>query len=175
MNRSYSKIRHIQEANLMLESRRLVSNNRLFLMEQDANQAVYLTMNVPTKNGNYIDTSKNITFTIGPLGKNAAKEYTGVMRGMTLNGQSTGAPSNTKLNGEYITGELLMASSTPQLQDAITKIVSGDLNDMSKFNNYNATFMKKDPNAPENQPLKASGQQTILIAKVTKNLIPSQK
>jgi len=34
MNRSYSKIRHIQEANLMLESRRLVENNRSFLMEQ---------------------------------------------------------------------------------------------------------------------------------------------
>ena len=34
MNRSFSKIRHIQEANLMLESRRLVENNRSFLMEQ---------------------------------------------------------------------------------------------------------------------------------------------
>lgn len=33
MNRSYSKIRHIQESNLMLENRRLVENNRLFLME----------------------------------------------------------------------------------------------------------------------------------------------
>jgi hypothetical protein len=34
MNKSYSKIRHIQEANLMLEKRGLVKNNRSFLMEQ---------------------------------------------------------------------------------------------------------------------------------------------
>jgi hypothetical protein len=34
MNRSFSKIRHIQEANLMLENRRLVENNRSFLTEQ---------------------------------------------------------------------------------------------------------------------------------------------
>jgi len=35
MNRSFSKIRHIQEANLLMENRRLVENNRLFLMESD--------------------------------------------------------------------------------------------------------------------------------------------
>jgi len=44
MNRSYSKIRHIQEANLMLENRRLVENNRSFLMEADA---VALTTTYP--------------------------------------------------------------------------------------------------------------------------------
>ena len=37
MNRSYSKIRHIQESNLMLENRRLMENNRLFLMEGNQN------------------------------------------------------------------------------------------------------------------------------------------
>jgi hypothetical protein len=34
MNKNYSKIRHIQQANLMLEKRGLVKNNRSFLMEQ---------------------------------------------------------------------------------------------------------------------------------------------
>ena len=34
MNRSFSKIRHIQEANLLMENRRLVENNRSFLTEQ---------------------------------------------------------------------------------------------------------------------------------------------
>jgi hypothetical protein len=37
MNRSFSKIRHIQEANLLMETRRLVENNRSFLIESDQN------------------------------------------------------------------------------------------------------------------------------------------
>lgn len=44
MNRSYSKIRHIQEANLLMENRRLVENNRSFLMEADT---VALTTTYP--------------------------------------------------------------------------------------------------------------------------------
>jgi len=35
MNRSYSKIRHIQQSNLMLETKRVVEKNRLFLIEED--------------------------------------------------------------------------------------------------------------------------------------------
>lgn len=172
MNKSFSKIRHIQETNLLMENRRLEEKKKQFLTE--AIQSAVLTLTIPTKNGNYIDTSKNITFSIGPLGKNAANEYTGVIRNMTLNGQPTGALSNQKLNGEYVTGEIMMGSATPQLVDAIQKIVSDDLIDESQLNRYSAAFMKKDPNAPADQPLKASGQQNIFIQKVIKKLVPSQ-
>lgn len=119
MRRSYSKIRHIQESNLMLENRRLVENNRSFLMEQV--QSVMLNLTIPTKNGNYIDKSKNITFSIGPLGKNPANEYPGILTTMTLNGQYTNSLTNQSLVGEYVNGEIMMVNPSDQLVDANSK------------------------------------------------------
>lgn len=168
MNKSFSKIRHIQETNLMLENRRLVENNRSFLMEQI--QSVMLTLTIPTKNGNYIDTSKNISFSIGPLGNNAANEYTGIITTMTLNGQVANKLTNQSLNGEYVTGEIMMNDASAQLVDAIQKIVSGDLIDQSQLNRYSANFVRK----PNPQDPSAAKQQNIFIQKVIKKLVPSQ-
>ena len=70
MNRSYSKIRHMQQANVLLENRKLEEKSKHLLMEGE--QTAVLSLNIPTTNGQ-IDNSKNIPFSIGPLGKNAAK------------------------------------------------------------------------------------------------------
>lgn len=44
MNRSYSKIRHIQESNLMLENRRIKEKSRQLLMEEDKKIADFATL-----------------------------------------------------------------------------------------------------------------------------------
>ena len=167
MNKSFSKIRHIQEANLVLENRRLEEKSKHLLME--AIQSVFLTLNIPTKN-NYIDKTKNITFNIGPLGKNAANEYTGIITTMILNGQVANKLTNLSLSGEYVTGEIMMNNASDQLVSAITNIKSDDLIDQSLMNKYSANFVKKpDPNNPS-----APKQQNIFIQKVIKKQIPSQ-
>ena len=167
MNRSYSKIRHIQESNLMLENRILEEKSKHLLMETI--QSMFLTLNIPTKN-NYIDKTKNISFSIGPLGKNAANEYTGIITTMILNGEVVNKMTNQSLNGEYVTGEIMMNNASDQLVSAITNIVSNDLIDQNLMNKYSANFVKKpDPNNPS-----APKQQNVFIQKVIKNQIPSQ-
>ena len=49
MSRSYSKIRHIQEANLMLESRRMGEKSKHLLMEDSMRNLLPLTIYLPTK------------------------------------------------------------------------------------------------------------------------------
>ena len=44
MNRSYSKIRHMQQSNLMLENRMFVEKSRQFLMEDPSKDVVYTTI-----------------------------------------------------------------------------------------------------------------------------------
>lgn len=167
MNRSYSKIRHIQESNLMLESRRLEEKSRHLLME--AVQSVILTLNIPTVQGQ-IDRTKNIPFSIGPLGKNAANEYTGILTNMTINGQLANKLTNQKLTGEYVNGEIMPGTDPDLLINAINGVKSNELIDQSLLNRYSATFVrKKDPNNPS-----SPGQQTIFIQKVIKNLKPIQ-
>ena len=51
MNRSYSKIRHIQEANLVLENRRMEEKSKHLLMEQP-NVIQTMTVKVPVTKGN---------------------------------------------------------------------------------------------------------------------------
>jgi len=167
MNKSYSKIRHIQEANLMLESRRLEEKSRHLLME--AVQSVILTLNIPTVQGQ-IDRTKNIPFSIGPLGKNAANEYTGILTNMTINGQLANKLTNQKLTGEYVNGEIMLGNDADLLISAINNVKSDDLIDQSMFNRNMASFVrKKDPNNPS-----SPGTQTIFIQKVIKNLKPVQ-
>jgi len=167
MNKSYSKIRHIQEANLILESRRMGEKSKHLLME--AVQSAILTLNVPTTQGQ-IDRTKNISFSIGPLGKNAANEYTGILTNMMINGGLANKLTNQKLNGEYINGEIMLGNDADSLISAITNVKSNDLIDQSMYNNNSASFVrKKDPNNPS-----SPGQQNIFIQKIIKKLIPTQ-
>jgi len=64
MNRSYSKIRHIQESNLMLESRKLKEKSRHLLMEGSENGQLPIIVNVPikmdTNNKEYFDSTSSV-------------------------------------------------------------------------------------------------------------------
>jgi len=155
-----------QEKNRILEMHQNATSKHLLM---EAIQSMFLTLNIPTKDG-YIDKTKNISFTIGPLGKNAANEYTGIITTMTLNGEVANKLTNLKLSGEYVSGEIMMNTASDQLVSAITNIKSDDLIDQAFLNRYSANFVKKpDPNNPS-----APKQQNIFIQKVIKNQIPSQ-
>jgi hypothetical protein len=143
------------------------ATSRQYLMEWV--QTVFLTLNIPTTNGQ-IDRSKNISFSIGPLGKNAANEYTGILNSMTINGGLANKLTNQKLNGEYVNGEIMLGNDADLLISAINNVKSDDLIDESMFNRNMASFVrKKDPNNPS-----SPGRQTIFIQKIIKNLKPVQ-
>jgi len=143
------------------------ATSRQYLNE--AVQSVILTLNIPTVQGQ-IDRTKNIPFSIGPLGKNAANEYTGILTNMTINGQLANKLTNQKLTGEYVNGEIMPGTDPDLLISAINGVKSNDLIDQSLLNRYSATFVrKKDPSNPS-----SPGQQTIFIQKVIKNLKPVQ-
>jgi len=143
------------------------ATSRQYLNE--AIQSAMLTLNIPTINGQ-IDKTKNIPFSIGPLGKNAANEYTGILTNMNINGQLANKLTNQKLNGEYINGEIMLGNDADPLVSAINTVKSNDLIDQSLSNRYSATFVrKKDPNNPS-----SPGQQNIFIQKIIKNLKPVQ-
>lgn len=77
MNRSYSKIRHIQEANLVLENRRMEEKSKHFLMEDGG----ITQSNTPTI---YI----YLPYTLDP--KNQSKKYNPIGRAkFTIIGQKT--------------------------------------------------------------------------------------
>lgn len=143
------------------------ATSRQYLNE--AVQSVILTLNIPTVQGQ-IDRTKNIPFSIGPLGKNAANEYTGILTNMTINGQLANKLTNQKLTGEYVNGEIMPGTDPDLLISAINGVKSNDLIDQSLLNRYSATFVrKKDPSNPS-----SPGQQNIFIQKIIKNLKPAQ-
>jgi len=76
MNKSFSKIRHIQEANLMLESRRMEEKSKQILMEGSENGQLPITVNVPikmdTNNKEYFDSSSWVKVKIEDFMSNTA-------------------------------------------------------------------------------------------------------
>ena len=155
-----------QEKSRILEMHQSATS-RQYLME--AVQSVVLSLNIPTINGQ-IDRNKNISFSIGPLGKNAANEYTGILNSMTINGGFANKLTNQKLNGEYINGEIMLGNDADLLISAINNVKSDNLIDTSMMNKNSASFVrKKDPNNP------SSGPQTVFIQKIIKKSTPTQK
>jgi hypothetical protein len=155
-----------QEKNRILEMHQNATSKHLLM---EGVQSVILSLNIPTTNGQ-IDRNKNISFSIGPLGKNAANEYTGILNSITINGGFANKLTNQKLNGEYINGEIMLGNDADLLISAINNVKSDNLIDTSMMNKNSASFVrKKDPNNP------SSGPQTVFIQKIIKKLTPTQK
>jgi len=108
--------------------------------------ALDLRVTMPAQNA----ANQNIGFSLGPLGKNAANEYTGLLTGITIGGKRVQKLTNQKLTGEYITGEIMSTDANfDNLKSAIQNTPSNYLGMDTDIARYNATLVtKRDPNNP---------------------------
>lgn len=126
--------------------------------------ALTLTATIPSNTA----TNQNIAFTLGPLGNNAAKEYTGLIRSMTVNGVSTNSMTNQKLTGQYITGEIMStAANIDQIKTQLLSIPANYLGTDDDINRNQATLVVVQPD-PKN-PTKKAEQCVISSYKVTQS------
>lgn len=133
----------------MIKLKNLLAENKQRILTEALLQAPNLSLNVPAQNA----PNQNIPFSLGPLGKNAANEYTGILTGMTIGGIFTNSLTNQKLAGEYITGEISLRNTDAnylQLRDAILKVPANYIGTQADLNRNNANLVtKQDPNNPK--------------------------
>ena len=130
----------------MIRLKNLLAENKQQILTEALQQAPNLSLNMPAQNA----PNQNIGFSLGPLGKNAANEYTGILTGMTIGNVFTNKLTNQKLVGEYITGEIMSTDpSFDKLKSAIANIPANYLGTTAMLNQYNANLVtKQDPNNP---------------------------
>lgn len=140
-----------------------VINERQYLTEQLL-QALTLTATVPSDYA----TNQNIPFTLGPLGDNAAKEYTGKINQLTVNGITTNYLINQTFNGKYISGEISSAAQNiDQIKTQLLTRKSDYLGGQSDLARNSATLVVIQPD-PKN-PTKQNEKVLIATYKVTQS------
>ena len=130
----------------MIKLKNLLAENKQRSLNEALQQAPNLSLNMPAQQA----PNQNIGFSLGPLGKNAANEYTGILTGITIGNAFTNKLTNQKLTGEYITGEIMSTDPNfDKLKSAIATIPANYIGTQADLNRNNANLVtKQDPNNP---------------------------
>jgi hypothetical protein len=163
MNRSYGKIRHIQEANLMLEGRRMQEKSRQYLMEESR---IFQTMTV--KVPIIIDANKNKKF--------AASSF--VVVSLT---DGKGEGTNTRLGAFKSIQNLTLGGNQISNGRALTGFQYQFIASDQKLQNYLFNNIGKNFTSENNQAIvtlkTVSGEIQSFPCEVNfvENVIPAQK
>lgn len=164
MNRSYSKIRHMQQSNLMLENRIMEEKSRQFLMEQSTGVYQTMTVKVPITKG-----------------KDNVERFAANSNVEVSLTDGKGEGTNTRL-GEFKSIQLVRLGETQiNTGRSLTNFRYTFLASDRKLQNYLFNNIGKKYESWDNEVqvslVKNSGGSQVFYCEVTfvKNLIPTQK
>jgi hypothetical protein len=135
MNRSYSKIRHIQESNLVLENRRLEEKSKHLLMEDSMRNLLPLTIYLPTKKDP--KTGKVTMLSVGT----AKYLVTATKSPDDPTGKSFTTDDYAGIKGLFING--ISATQVLSKKDTTTKNISGTFTVTEPIYKYLKDFVGK--------------------------------